>query len=409
MTGPRPRRLVSRLPALLARLGTLRASAAFGLSGAAFALGNLLLARTMPVEAFGRFALGLALFNVFGVIAPLGLDQVMLRHRIDRGPRLLLLLLGAGAGFGGLAALGAVQLGGFGPAEAAALAVAIATGGLVTTIVAGLRAATREWSALLAVTWASWVLLAIGVAALAAPMPTAARPLGLFAAGNALAAVAGWAALVRLDRAAPRPAAPIPWREAASLFGIAAIGTVTLQLERLLIPAAVGLEPLALFSVLASVAIFPFRMVTAGAGFGLVPKLRAASDLAQRRRLVQDELISITVLLGGASVAVLLAAPAVTALLTGGRYQIGLLLVLSACVNGSAKVLQVVPRSILTGCGDASDIAALNRFGWLGLALAALGVFAGAPWGLAGVICGSAAGSLAGSLPAILLSRRRLR
>jgi len=401
------RRLGRGAGQLAARFSAVRASAVYGLSGAAFAAGNLLLARSMPVAEFGRFALGLALFNIFAVIAPIGLDQVLLRHRLSLGPRIGGLLLLAGALVGGAVGLGAAAIADFPPAEAAVLATCILAGGLVFVVGAGLRASGKEPGALLAATAASWVLLLIGLLALLVPMATSLPPLALFAAGNVLAAAIGWAAL--------RPAWPagttvrIPWAEAVSLLSIAAIGTIMLQLERLLVPFALGLEELAVFSVLASVALFPFRMAVSGAGFGLVPKLRATGDLARRRRLVRDELVSVGALVVGAAFCVALLAPSVTHWLTNGRYEIGTALVLAACANGAAKVFQAIPRAILTGCGSERDIALLSRWGWFGLAVGALCGFAAAGWGLAGLLHGVALGSLVGTIPAGLLAARRLR
>ncbi|HEY8611556.1 MAG TPA: hypothetical protein VIL69_09740 [Roseomonas sp.] len=401
-------RHAATLSRLVSRFSAIRASAVYGLSGGAFAVGNLLLARSMPVGEFGRFALALALFNIFAVIAPIGLDQVMLRHRIRLGPRLVGLLLLAGAAIGGAVGIGAVHLGGFPLADAAVLAICILAGGMVFVVGARLRAAMREFSALLAATAASWLLLAIGLLALVVPMPMSLLPLILFTAGNVATAAIGWIAITRARPAPMAEAARIPWREAASLLSLSTIGTITLQLERLLVPLALGLEDLAVFSVLASVALFPFRMAASGAGFGLVPKLRATFDRAARRRLVRDELLSVGALLAGASLCVAVAAPMVAGWLTGGRYQIGLALVLSACVNGSAKVLQAVPRAILTGCGTERDIALLSRWGWLGLVAGTLCAFGAAGWGLAGVIYGIALGSLVGGIPAAILAARRL-
>ncbi|MGG5888150.1 lipopolysaccharide biosynthesis protein [Falsiroseomonas sp. HC035] len=395
-------------PGLLARLAKVQASAIFALSGAAFGIGTLLLARVMPVPEFGRFAWAIALFNIFAVIAPLGLDQVMLRHSIRVGGRLLKVLVLAGMGMGAGVAFGVTSLAGFPWTEAALLALAISSGGVIFAVAAGLRAAFRELAALLVLTTANWLLLGIGLLALVVPMQDSLVPLALYAAGEAMAACIAWAMLLRGRGSAPAPATPIPWPEAVSFLGIAAIGTIMLQLERLLVPAALGFEPLALFSVLASVAIFPFRLITASAGFGLVPRLRATSDTALRRRLVRSELLSIAVLLTGASICVILAAPVVTTLVTEGRYEIGGSLVLAACANGSSKVLQAVPRAILTGCGKARDIAALNRLGWLGLAMSTLCALVLGGWGLEGIIWGVALGSLAGSLPAAALARRRL-
>jgi O-antigen/teichoic acid export membrane protein len=393
---------------LLGRLSTLRAPAAFAMSGAAFAMGSLLLARVLPTEEFGRFSLAIALFNVFAVVAPLGVDQLMLRHAMPASRRLLLILLLASLGVGVLLGLGALVQGALPGADAAMLALATSAGGIVFAAIAGLRAAAREMQALLVMTGASWVLLAVGVLAQFTPMQSALPPLALYAGGEVAIAAAGWLLLLRA-RPAPAVSAPaIPWREAIPLLGVAAIGTVMLQLERLLVPVTLGLEFLALFSVLASVAIFPFRLVTAGAGFSLVPRLRATSSPAARRLLVRDELIPLTLLLAGATSCVFFLAPVATTLVTAGRYEIGASLLLAACANGTAKVLQVIPRAILTGCGQARDLSILNWLGWLGLAASLVGAFAGAGWGLEGVVWGVTIGSLAGTIPAAILAHRRL-
>jgi O-antigen/teichoic acid export membrane protein len=369
------RSLRTSLLHLLSRLSTLRASATFALSGAAFALGNLLLARVMPTEEFGRFALAIALFNVFAVVAPLGVDQLMLRHPMPATRRLLLILLLTSLGVSVVLGLAALMRGVLPGADAAMLTLATAAGGIVFAAIAGLRAAAREMQALLVMTGASWMLLAIGLLAQFTPIQSSSFPLAIYAGGECAIAVLGWILLLRARPGSTDKSTPIPWREAVPLLGVAAIGTIMLQLERLLVPVTLGLEFLAAFSVLASVAIFPFRLVTAGAGFSLVPKLRATSDPAMRRELVRGELFSISVLLAGASGCVVLAAPIVTTLITGGRYEIGIGLLLSACANGAAKVLQVIPRSILTGCGDAYDLSFLNWFGWIGLGASVLGAF----------------------------------
>src|SRR5687768_9014753 len=84
---------------------TLRTTAVFAISGFAFAMGTLLLARTMQVEEFGNLALAIALFNVFGLLAPIGIDQILLRHKIDPGPRLLMRVILTGAAVGLLVGL----------------------------------------------------------------------------------------------------------------------------------------------------------------------------------------------------------------------------------------------------------------------------------------------------------------
>lgn len=401
----RPSALVQRM----LRQPTLRATAVFALSGLAFAVGNLLLARTMPVEAYGQLALAIALFNVFGLLAPIGVDQAMLRHHIDPGPRLLAFLSASGIVLGMAVGAGYSVFSDLHAMNGGALALVIAAGGVMAALVSLARSRHREAAALLLATTASWILLAIGIVSMAIPMTSALLPLTLFAVGNLLAAAIGWMILGKAHRVAPADRAAIPWGEACSLLGIAAIGTATLQFERLVIPPTIGIGALALFSVLASVAIFPFRLLTASAGFALVPKLRAATSRQEEIQLIKRELLSTCMLLVGATVGIVLLAPVATPLLTGGRYEIGLGLAMAACFNGCSKVMQSFPRALITACGTDQDIARLNRLGWIGLATSVAGAFIGARWGLIGLLYGVTLGSMVGTLPAILLAKRKLQ
>jgi hypothetical protein len=393
----------------LMRQPTLRATAVFALSGLAFAVGNLLLARTMPMGAFGHFALAIALFNVFGLLAPLGLDQAMLRHRIDPGPKLLLFLSVSGLLIGGVVGMGFTHFYGLNVFDGWALALVIAAGGVNAALVALARSRQAEAASLLLVTAASWVLLLVGTLSLIIPMKNSLTPLFLFALGNLFAAGYGWWVMGSNHRVPPEERAPIPWGEAFSLLGIAAIGTAVLQLERLAIPLTIGIHALALFSVLASVAIFPFRLLTASAGFALVPKLRAAKSHVEKMHLIRHELIAVSAILVVSTICIVALVPYATSLLTNGQYEIGFGLALAACFNGCGKVMQSFPRALITACGDDRDIARLNRLGWIGLLTSIAGAFAGARLGLTGLLYGITLGSMVGTLPAILMARRKLK
>lgn len=407
------KRLLSGGPkAIIRRLladPTLRTTLVFGLSGLAFALGNLFLARTMDVDDYGKLALAIALFNVFGLLTPLGVDQAILRHRIDPGPDLLLLVCITGTAVGLVTGLGFSLYTGVRTENIWMLALSIASGGVIATLVALARSQHREQAALVLATMASWVLLLIGIVSLIEPMRLPLYPLALFAFGNLAAAAVGWVLLSRAHRVPHEERAPIPWAESLSLLGIASIGTIILQLERLIIPPTIGIHELAVFSVLASVAIFPFRLLTASAGFSLVPKLRAAKSRVEKLRMIRRELLSIGALLVLSTIGIVLLAPVVTDIFTDGRYQIGFGLALAACVNGYSKVMQTIPRALITACGDDRDIARLNRLGWIGLTTSILGGFIGANWGLAGLLYGVAVGSMAGTFPAITLAKGKLR
>src|SRR5690606_38912551 len=84
---------------------SLAAAATFAMSGAAFALGNLLLARQMHTEDYARLALAIAIFIVVSQVATLGYSQIALRERLHPGRALLLRLLAQGVVAGAIAAM----------------------------------------------------------------------------------------------------------------------------------------------------------------------------------------------------------------------------------------------------------------------------------------------------------------
>ncbi|WP_299656575.1 hypothetical protein [uncultured Jannaschia sp.] len=392
----------------LIRQPTLVSAMTFAVSGAAFALGNLLLARQLPVEAFGRVALVIALFNVLILLAPLGIDQQIARRRIDPGIRLLALLLASALAMGVAVAVTVVAFGGFQASEAAWLVVMTLAGCVTITASMTLRMRQQPWAALTMATIASFILLTIGLATLAFDLRDAEWPLALFAIGNVAAAIWGWSMLQRSCRVPEADREPVLWREAMSLLGIAFIGAVSLQIERIVIPIPLDLRDLALFSVLASVAIFPFRLLTAGVNFTVVPRLKAASSVSARYRVLRSELLLLGGIVALAWPVIILLAPPVTTLVTDGGYAISYALATAACCNGTVKILMVVPRAVLTACGSDRDLAALNRLGIVWVVLAVGGAFVGAQGGLTGLIWGVSLGGLLATLPAANLARRRL-
>src|SRR5690606_25007356 len=124
-----------------------------------------------------------------------------------------------------------------------------------------------------------------------------------------------------------------------STAAIVAGSVLVIQFERLAVGFLLDAGALAMFSVLASIAVFPFRLVTTGTGFVLVPGLRRmAGDLEGRRRLVRRELQVIGVALVGTTLLLCAVAPALATWITGGRYSPSSALVLAACFAGAAKV-----------------------------------------------------------------------
>jgi hypothetical protein len=69
----------------LYRSASLRAATVLGLGGAAFTLGNLILAKTLRSEEYGIVSLVVGIVAVAGLAAPLGLDLVIGRRGLPLG------------------------------------------------------------------------------------------------------------------------------------------------------------------------------------------------------------------------------------------------------------------------------------------------------------------------------------
>lgn len=393
----------------LSRSSSVIATGGFALSGAAFAVGNLLLARALPTDDYGRFSLGLALFIVFSHMAPFGINQLMLRRSIDPSPRLLGRLLAQAALTATLAGLAGRFAYGLRLADVLLIGLAITSGHLLWVTSAGLQKHNRRLAALGSLTAPDWILLAIGVGTLIAPPATATAPLIFYCAAVALVGPLAWSAFAAAHRLpTPRDEPIMTFRTLAPLGVIATGGVLVGQVERLVIPSVLDLEALAMFSVLTSIAIFPFRLVTLGAGFALTPRLVAAPDGAARRQIVEHELKLIGLALAGITIIVCASAPFIAVWVTAGRYEPGLLLVLAACLIGAAKVAEVLPRAIITACGTERDLVHLSSYVWAGIAASVLGALLGAGAGLPGVLVGMALGNLAGAAPAMFVAQRAL-
>jgi O-antigen/teichoic acid export membrane protein len=390
----------------LIRSKSVGASLGFAFAGAAFTLGNLLLARELPAPEFGQLALAIAVYNLFIWLAPLGTDQVLLRRSLDPGPRLLLRVLASCSVIAAIAVLATSAIYALPARLTLLLGAAVMGGGLAMAGGMGLRRHGWTTLPLAATNVASWSLLMTGMLGFVVALSSAIQPLIILAIAAAIAAVLTWGAFIRHGRLPGAEEDIVPRGEALSLMIAAAAGALLVQVERFVIPHVLDYESLAIFTVLASVAIFPFRLLRSGSSFALVPRLRAASESSARFTLLIAEGRALAVTLLFASVLVVALAPSVAAILTDGRYRLDRLMLLAACFNGIAKLLESLPQSAVVACGTTPEVRRLSWMSWLNIVACILGAWLGARWGLMGLIWGSAIGCVIGTVPSALLARK---
>jgi len=386
----------------------LRTVAIYTASGLGFAGANLILARVLPAVEYGLFTLVIALVNLGFSLATLGLDGVVNRRHLEAGPDLLRRSAGAALCVGlGMAAIGfllyqlslAIVLGIF---------VCTVAGGIMMVAAAKFQSDQRFGLSLSLSQSPNLVLLVAALTLVLTQSRTAWHPIAILAAGFVVAALVGWWFL-RCGRWGRTSTAQFSWTEALSFAGLNAAGLVLLQLDRLLIPHLLSVQDLATYGVLAAVAGSLFRMLSLGVGYTLVPQLRAAASVGERRRLISHEARLVSGVLVAGVAALWLITPWIERWVLADKYHLSGALLLAAIISGMVRVTNAFTKSVVSALATTSELAWINVFGWGSVALAIVAAVAGARWGLAGVIYGVTMGGVMRALTALYFAVRHLR
>jgi O-antigen/teichoic acid export membrane protein len=176
-----------------------------------------------------------------------------------------------------------------------------------------------------------------------------------------------------------------------------------------LLPHLLPLEDLATYGVLAAIAGSLFRVLQMGVGYSLLPRLRAAPGVRERRRLLFKEARLVVAVATTGSLFIWVATPQIEHWFLGGKYHLSAALVLAAVVTGFAKVLNGFAQSAVSALAEPRELHLVAVLGWVSVLVAALGAVAGARWGLPGVIYGVGLGWVMRASVGMVLSARHLR
>jgi O-antigen/teichoic acid export membrane protein len=380
----------------LLRSPSLRTAAAMGLGGVCFSVGGLVLARELPTQEYALVSLVLGIVSVAGNTAPLGLDQVVAR----RGIRLDAPWRRASIGASLLTALAAAVFSSLvyrlPPALMACVALITLALGMAQSVGAHFQGQRQFGIAVWVVQLLNGMIALIALVTAAAGLTTATAVCGLIGVGGMIGAAAVWRLVRREDGS--RGEQPSPWtvrREALSLATMQAGGSTFLQLERLLVGPALGLHALATYGVLAAFVSSPFRLLQGAVQFTLIPRLREAQDARTRRALLRREGTLVAVPLVAGSAGIWLLAPPLAHWLLAGRYELSTSLITVMLFSGWLKLLSGFLTAVVVSCGQERRLGWLSVICWGTLGMSIAGGFAGAPWGLPGVVFGIAMGWLA--------------
>ncbi len=388
---------------------TIRSAGVYGAAGAGFAAANLILARVLPPAEYALLTLVVALVNVGFSLAPVGIDGIVNRRHLEAGPRLLRRVLFATTATGFGFALAGDSIYQTSASLTAMIFVSTAMGGALMVAAAKFQSEQRFGPSLALVQSPNLILLLAALVTVAAGVREAWLALLIMTVGWFPPAIWGWSILFRERHAKPDRSVEFPWKEALSFAGMQATGLMLIQLERLVLPHVLPLHDLATYGVLAAIAGSLFRVLQMSVGYTLFPRLRAAKDVRERRRLVAKEarLVGAVVLAG--SGAIWIVTPFVERWFLAGKYHLAGSLVLAAVVSGVAKVFNAFTKSTASALATPGELWAVNVLGWVSLVIGLGAAIVGARWGLAGVIYGVALGWMVRSLSAFYVVARHLR
>jgi O-antigen/teichoic acid export membrane protein len=389
---------------------SLRAAIAFGLGGAAFAVGNLIFARILSSYEYGLLSLVIGVIQVAGFSAPLGLDYLIARRGLTFGARLrrtvflMSMLVGLGTFFV------TMELYHLNVSLLIPIFVATVAMGVAQTVAAHYQSQQQFGLSVPFVQASNCLLLLIALIAALCSMTSATLPSDLIALTGVVTAAVGWLMIKkRVAENAPQPMPAHLWSEAISLMTINVASSVLLQLERLIIPVVIGIEDLALFGVAASLVGSPFRMLQHAVTFTIVPRLRDASSVIDRRRLLRHEFFLCGVVMGPAALVIWQLAPWIAHRLFGGRYDLSTAIIAAMIVSGLLKVLSAFGTSVVSALAPDKGLRLLSAGSWVCIALAVALAYAFRPWGLCGVIYAISVGWLVRTVIAFWISLPYLR
>jgi len=381
----------------------------YGGSGLAFVGANLLLARELSTTQFALLTLLVALNTLGYHLAPLGLDGVVTRGRVQVGWPLLKRAAAVSVGLGVAVGITAYLAYGLSIGLAALLLGGTAAGGLMLVASAKFQSEQRFGVSLALNLSPNFMLLLGAAATIAAGSSTADLSFDIWTAGLGVAAVIGWALALRERRAPSAVVGSVPWGEALVLAGVSAAGMLFIQLERLVIPHVLSVADLALFGVLGAIAGSIFRLLQMAVGFTLLPRLRAAATVVERRQLIARELRFALVVAALGSAAVLVLTPLIERWFLAGKYHLSMGLLVAALFSGTAKIAHAFSRAAATALATPRELNFVNWAGWLSAAFAIGAAVVAAPWGLTGVVYAIGFGWLAWAVMSLVVINHHLR
>jgi len=231
--------------------------------------------------------------------------------------------------------------------------------------------------------------------ALAVPISGAIWPAAAMCLAFTITALITWRG-IRVERSDwSGRGTPYPWKVGWAATSFVGAGIILAALDRLAIPRLLGMEELATFTVLATIAGSPFTMLYQAVSYTLISRLRNAANREQRLRVLLRESSVVAITCTASAIGILWLMPYVLKWVLAGRYAIGYPLIVAVIIVGCLKVLASLAAAAVNALGSPPELVRMSYIGWLAIGVGLIGAAVGAHFGgLLGLVYGVGVGWL---------------
>ncbi len=182
------------------------------------------------------------------------------------------------------------------------------------------------------------------------------------------------------------------WQRALALIGIFASLLLLNHIALFVAAGTLGLRDVGILGLATTLIASPFRLLSHGVGFTLLPRLTACGTRARRKRLIFQELAIGIGLASFGAVSLFLIVPPFVDAIFGGDYRIPMSLIAALLFLGFVRLIAGVATAAVNALANTRGLHLFNITGWASAALAGLLAFKLSEFGADGIVYGVAIG-----------------
>ncbi len=380
-----------------------------GGGGIALAFANIIYAKLLGAEDFGRLVLMQAIAFVAMGLLPLGFDMLIARHEIEAPLPVIRLVLTIGAILIAVVLSFSYWILDVSPAVFLYIFIAGTAGAATRLFASILQRETMFLRSQFISQAAPLIYLGFAIAHSFTGASTWQSAANTYILSVLLGALIGYQ-LVR-DAAGPAISAPISsdlWYKAIALAGILASLLLLNQMGLFIAAGALGMREVGALGLATTLIASPFRLFSHGVGYTLVPRMAACQNETERRKLLLHEfMVAMGVGVPGA-IALFLLVPPFVNYIFADEYSISMALTVALIAVGLIRLNTAVVSAAINALAGTKALQVFNLTGWVSAVIAAGAAFLLSDYGATGIVAGVSIGWVIRMMFASILIRKEL-